>query len=228
MVQPFPAHKLGPYLEQIALTQPLVQRITFCPNDWNTLPLQPALSQLQNSTEIIANGYITRGDVTKVGNLAVSERLGWDAFFVSVMIWGFGTVGYGRWRTEQMMATQDFNNIFNNIRTNILLGAIAQAYGAPRINRCGPPFLTKILYFLGKVFCTTNPLPLILDSRVVASLTKCNGNGFAATNYYRTNASGRYLQGYIDYCNDLHSWSQEHNFRPDQLELFLFCPPVGF
>jgi hypothetical protein len=96
-----------------------------------------------------------------------------------------------------------------------------------RINRCGPPFFTKLFYFLGIVF-GSDPKPLILDSRVAESLLKCNGHGFIAEGYFRQKAAARFVCGYNDYVKDINSWSAANHFNPDQLEMFLFCPPVGF
>jgi hypothetical protein len=176
----FPAHKLKPYLPLIRGLTPASQTIPFCPNNWNTPLLRAHLNPLLASIPQLASGTITRQQVQAAGHLAVRGTLPWDGFFLAVMIWGYGTVGYGPWRTEKMFQTPNVANIFTNIRNHISNNQISAAYAVDavaRINRCGPPFFTKLFYFLGIGF-GSSPKPLILDKRVAESLVKCYGHGF--------------------------------------------------
>jgi hypothetical protein len=223
----FPAHKLHPYLPQIRGLVPALQTIRFCPNDWNARILAIHWNPLLIAMPQLVSGTITRQQVQQAGALAANGQLSWDSFFLAVMIWGYGTVGYGPWRTEQMFNTQNMAKIFANIRGGISQNRISVAYATAQIDYCGPPFFTKLFYFLGIIF-GSNPVPLILDSRVAKSLLKCNGHQFNASNYFRQNGASRCVLGYVDYVTDLNNWSAANNFNPDQLEMFLFCPPVGF
>ena len=227
MPQPFPAHKLQPYLEQIRQANPSQQAIAFYPNNWNIPILDTHFQTLLRTIPQLTSGCITRQWVEQIGNFASQNLIPWDGFFLAVMIWGYGTVGYGPWRTQQMFQTANFANIFASIRNQIQNNNVKEAYNLALIDRCGPPFFTKLFYFLGRVF-NSQPLPVILDSRVAASLLKCNGNDFNGVAYFKQKAATRFSLGYMEYVSDVNLWGQANNFSPDQLEIFLFSPPVDF
>jgi hypothetical protein len=227
MPQAFPSNKLQPYLGQIRIKVPASQAILFCANNWNTQTLSKNFQQLLKAIPALSNGCITRQDVVQIGLLANQGKISWDAFFLAVMIWGFGTVGYGPWRTQKMFQTANFQTIYSDIRTHIQHGNILKAYKSAKISYCGPPFFTKLFYFLGKVF-KSSPLPVILDSRVSGSLVKCNWNNFDGSIYFKNKGASRFGNGYLNYVTDVNQWSQANGFAVDQLEFFLFCPPIGF
>jgi hypothetical protein len=227
MPQAFPSYKLQPYLGQIRKQAPASQTILFCANNWNTQALSPYLRQLLLAIPALSNGCITRQDVVQIGLLANQGKISWDAFFLAVMIWGFGTVGYGPWRTQQMFQTANFKTIYSDIRTHIQNRNVSKAYESAKISYCGPPFFTKLFYFLGKVF-NSNPLPIILDSRVSASLVKCNRDDFDGSIYFKNKGASPFSNGYLNYITDVNQWSKLNGFAADQLELFLFCPPIEF
>lgn len=226
MSQPFP-NKLKPQLDYIRGMDPAKQAIPFCPNEWNRRTLQPHLRQLFNAIPKLKNGTVTRRQVQYAGNFAHDGRLHWNDFFVVVMIWGYGNDGYGPWRTEHMLQTRDFARIYRKIREHISNNKIEEAYNAPHIDYCGPAFLTKLLYFLGLIF-NSDPLPIILDSRVSKSLHKCNDEHFDGNRYFRQNGAARSAGRYVECVNDINQWGQANKFIPDQLEVFLFCPPLDF
>lgn len=227
MPLPFPSY-LAPHLANIKARTPATQSIAFCPSNWNSSALSTHWASLYKHAPHLAGGMISRTDVKNIGVLANKGVLLWDTFFFAVMIWGFGMTGYGPWRTEQMFKSKGFAKQFTDIRDAIAKGKIIEAYKAAKIDQCGPAFFTKVFYFLGLVFGRT-PLPLILDSRVCASLLKCTDPTFKpVATYFKPNASVRHPTGYDEFCNDLNSWATANGFLPDQLEIFLFCPPVGF
>lgn len=228
MPQNFPSHKLSIYISQIRASNPDVQTILFCPNKWNTTILAPHLASLLKMSPSLVNGSITRLQVAHIGKIAVNNNTiqDWNSFFLAVMIWGYGMTGYGPYRTGLMLSTKNFSKIYRTIRCMIQNNQIQKAYDQAKIDRCGPPFFTKLFYFLGLIYKIT-PMPLILDSRVSNSLSlkKC---GFANGIYFRQKAAARFGRGYYDYVQDMNYWSIQNHFRPDQLEFFLFCPPIAF
>lgn len=227
MSQPFPYQPLGPYLPEIRRLRPARQAIPFCPNHWNTPTLRPHLRPLLNAFPELTAGIVTRRQVHRAGVLAVNGQLPWNSFFLACMVWGYGTVGYGPYRTERMFLTPGRVAILTRIRNAVRRGDLPTAYREAHIDYCGPPFFTKFFYFLGLAF-ESRPRPLILDSRVSNSLSRCGGDRFDARVYFRQKGAARFPIGYCDYVADLNRWGRENNFEPDQLELFLFCPPVGF
>ena len=65
------------------------------------------------------------------------------------MLWGYGTVGYGPWRTQRMFATPDSGDMLQRAFGLIAENRIEEAYSGFRLDRCGPSFFTKFFYFAG-------------------------------------------------------------------------------
>lgn len=226
--------KLVPFLPHIRNLYPLNQTIQFNPNDWqdHAAILKELAAAYPNE---IGKNLTTRAVVMDAGDRANDGQLSWDAFFVAVMLFGFGKTGYGSWRTTQMLKTPDFNGVFSKIRQHLKAGKIKDAYNAAVIDECGPAFFTKLFYFLGWTF-KMQPFPLILDARVAGNLVKCNDSNFNSRNYfnYSLNKKGKVVprwsaNGYVEYCNDLDAWTTQHDCHTaDKIEMFLFDPPSGF
>jgi hypothetical protein len=163
----------------------------------------------------------------------------WDGLrelFISIMMWGFGTTGYGAYRTQRMVQDRNFQNTIESSYRNIDSGNILQAYNSFSLDKCGPAFFTKFFYFVGKGSRT--PVPLILDSVVAISIEeRCglNINHYAKVSRYPDNPRNarkgivgkisavlHYAQGYMNYLNDMDAWARDLEVTPDQIELFLF------
>ena len=147
--------------------------------------------------------------------------------FIASMIWGFGTVGYGAYRTAKMFTTPDIDSILLKVFGYVQSEDLESAYQSLRISWCGPAFFTKFLYFAG-LGGNLSMMPLILDSLVANGLENiCDQSqvAFLKVNRYdngKINFVLRDWEAYFQYLNLLHHWSHELSVRPDSLEYFLF------
>jgi len=160
---------------------------------------------------------IQREHVRNYGLEASKSLIAARRAFLATMVWGFGNVGYGRWRTERMMATANFENKIFKVAE--LLGAkrTLDAYQSlalkNRIVGLGPAFGTKYLYFARGRDAEQSP-PLILD-RLVAQ-------------WLRENISldlnpVPWSQGtYKTYLEEIHRWANELNVTAEKLECCIF------
>lgn len=177
---------------------------------------------------------LSRGDVLSIGHPDVNGNVRIRKLFLAAMIWGYGRIGYGPHRTHRMLQTVNVGEILRESFDAVAMGNFSQAYADLQINWCGPSFFTKFLYFAGRL-CNANPMPLILDSRVVSSFRlllddmgldsrdfaiSCIPNGLC---FPRRDADG-----YVAYVNTMNDWALQLGCLPDSLELFLFDPGHPF
>ena len=220
----------------ISVLQPGQQAIHYAVDNWNSYF---AGDTAFNNLSIRYPGKISRSDIFTMSN-KLRSLYSWNGlreFFISIMLWGFGTTGYGAYRTDKMVRDRNFQNTIEMAYTNINCGNILQAYNSFSLERCGPAFFTKYFYFVGKGSCNL-PMPLILDSVVARNLEeRCglNISRYAKVSRYPDNPKNarkgivgkiskvnHYAMGYINYLNDMEAWARLLEVAPDQIELFLF------
>ncbi len=137
--------------------------------------------------------------------------------FLGAMLWGYGTVGYGPWRTRRMLFTPDSGNMLKKTFDLIAENRIEDAYSGFRLDWCGPSFFTKFFYFSG-FGPGSRRYPLILDAVVrksLMSLADVDHSDFALTSRWDP-------RGYTRYIQVMHEWAQELNCEAHNIELFLF------
>lgn len=174
-------------------------------------------------------GTLSRGDLRILSTEAAADDGQIRRLFLAAMIWGFGSVGYGPYRTSQMLAIPAARQLLKTTAEHLAGGRLLEAYTTLRLPCCGPAFITKFFYAVG-LGRTITPQPLILDSRVAASLQRIIDDEELPLSYY-TKGAGTvvwYAQGYLRYVEALHAWSMELSCRADAIELFLFNPPPAF
>jgi len=138
--------------------------------------------------------------------------------FLGVMQWGYGTAGYGAWRTHQMISTSGSRQTLQVTFEFILDNEIELAYRKFNLDRCGPPFFTKFFYFAG--FGNKVPkYPLILDTRVYERLKDQIG---VDVDRFVKRSSWCWPEGYVRYVNTIHDWAAELGCEAHNIELFLF------
>lgn len=138
--------------------------------------------------------------------------------FLGTMIWGYGTTGYGAWRTKEMFSTSNFKDVIQRSFELILENNFIGAYEIFQIKRCGPPFFTKYFYFIG-YGCGLSKYPLILDTNVYNALKdKIQIN----ISWYVKKSTWWYPMGYIRYVNAMHQWADELECEAHNIEYFLF------
>jgi len=118
------------------------------------------------------------------------------ALWVATMMWGSGTTnGRGPWRTSQGLRFVHLHESLQTTRQLVVGGELDSAFamlsrGHLKIPGCGPAFFTKWLWAASLTETEPPIRPLILDTRVKASIKNATG----PTNWV-TGADG-----YLSYC----------------------------
>lgn len=141
--------------------------------------------------------------------------------FLASMAWGFGRVGYGRYRVRKIL---DENPM---IGSHLLSASRAMQEGSPlagyqalasahRVKHLGPVFGTKFLFFASR----RSARALILDDVVSGWLAeKCD---------VRRNATRWSTKTYSGYLADMEHWAAACNVDPQTLEMVIFMNQVGW
>lgn len=164
---------------------------------------------------------VSRGNLQELSREAHEDSAQARKLFLAAMLWGYGTSGYGAWRTRKMTASleQDAEllaDTFANIRLGGLLAA-HQDFGFQRkLERCGEAFFTKFFYAIA-LGTEIRPMALVLDSRVRYSLNELARIGEL-----------KYSGDYLEYIQLMDGWARELNCRADAIEMSLFQPPPEF
>ncbi|MCQ3928892.1 MAG: hypothetical protein DPW16_00405 [Chloroflexi bacterium] len=169
---------------------------------------------------------VSRGQIAQlvtnvaIGNLEFSRL---RKTFLVAMMWGYGTVGYGPYRTQIMLNSLNVETILTDTYSLLKSGKVVEAYDQFHVDRCGPAFFTKFFYFVG-LGLKLKPLPLILDSVVARSLSHPDmiGEDIKELASITNGSVGRYAEGYQKYLTLVERWAKELECRPDAIEYFLF------
>ncbi len=199
------------YQETIRAINPEEQIIEYHKHHWRRW------FEADDDLEYIIANYpeqLSRGEISRIARTACHEKsdLWIRRLFLAAMIWGFGIVGYGAWRTSKMLKKSDSLNVLRNTVDFINRGDVVAAYNMLSLPYCGPTFRSKYLYFVGIGF-QLKPLPVVLDSIVIERLETLLGTGSKDWSNAR---------GYLRYIQLINVWAKELGCRPDCIELFLF------
>lgn len=149
-------------------------------------------------------------------------------FFILVMMWGYGNVGTGPWRVGQMIGSPGFPKLLCRVSEECFHGLFLKAYDTllANINRLGPAFASKYLYF----FCRNvraQVKPLIFDSVVVKTMRTFGWPPSCMDCIANGNTPRRQPYAYGQYLVLLHHWAHVLGCRPDQIEYFLWRRGMG-
>jgi hypothetical protein len=222
----------------ISRLKPEQQAIPYIVHNWNKYFAEDTAFRTLSR---FYQDQITRKNIFDMGN-DLRLNYSWNdlrKFFISIMVWGFGTTGYGAYRTYEMVNDKRFKSTVENCYQHIMNGDIERAYNAFWLNKCRSAFYTKFFYFTGRGN-VNSPIPLILDSVVARYIEeKCNLDigVYANVNRHTKNPKAktykpeiagkissvnRNAAGYIKYLNDMTQWANHLRVTPDQIELFFF------
>lgn len=145
--------------------------------------------------------------------------------FFAAMIWGYGTVGTGAWRTDKMLATLESEAKIESAFELVRQGRVADAYRALNLYWCGPSYISKFLYACG--LCSgAMPLPVILDSVVAGTLSALlEKHGHDHREFFKLGKDGMpqyFPEGYERYVLMLNDWARQLHVQADEIELYLF------
>lgn len=139
--------------------------------------------------------------------------------FLAVMAWGFGSLGYGQYRTTAILTgTPDASVKLQAVAHTLAQEGADGAYrrmarpGDCKLRRLGPAFGTKFLYFCQPTGQAVTAL--ILDQFVATWLARhtplvVNPVPWAPATYRR-------------YLTHMHDWAASTGCRPDDLEYWMF------
>jgi hypothetical protein len=218
-------------LPQLAMIKPESQSIRYDASIWKR--------HLGNDPDLVALAgrfptQLSRADLATLATEAYSDAGLQRRLFLATMIWGYGTVGYGSWRTARMLGDARLPVVLGRAFAAVAKGDLLTSYDCMTIQRCGPAFITKFLYALGlgvaaqRMIAETPLLPLVLDSRVTKSLGLLDKDGdIVLSDYVILGRSGSVSysgRGWLRYVRTMDSWAREIGCRADALEMLLFDP----
>lgn len=160
---------------------------------------------------------ISRDDVRRLAvDAAVHDHHALEAFVAS-MVWGYGNVGYGRWRTRRVLVTnphaaEALRYAAHLQTTSGAVESYRSLANAGRLKHLGPAFGTKFLHFVPQS-PDANPA-LILDAIVAAAIAAVSGIRISPV-VWRTSTYERYLSLIV-------GWSEALSVEPAEVEMLLF------
>ena len=207
----------------------LNQRLALKVSDWfaSGCPAQESFdwSRARNNwrrdiTEhsIFIDALPDRLDRKYVRRLCESELNSSSEKFVTAMIWGYGDLGYGSYRTRKMFSTPDFVEKVERSHSLARDGLVLEAYeylARNKIEQLGPAFGTKWLSFSSP---RNNPSP-IYDSFIAKWIKKFGGKDFEDFSMSSETWSVRTFSTYMEW---MRSHSSELGIKLDDLELVMF------
>lgn len=206
------------------LPDPDSHRVSYRVDAWRRL------FAIDADLEALAARYpnaLTRADVAGIAQSALQGAAPIRRAFLASMIWGYGTVGYGAFRTARMLRTPQALEQLDRAARSTTAGQLGEAIEHMDLHGCGLAFVSKFVYFIG-LSSHQRPLPVILDARVEATLTALDVD---LTQLAR--AQGRHARApwslatrrYLTYVNLVDDWARQLGCRPDQIEMLLFNGP---
>lgn len=170
---------------------------------------------------------LSRGDVGRLATEALAGTGTWRGAFMAAMMWGYGTVGYGAYRTKLMLGTPNAESTIGRAANLVTTGQLGAAYESLKVRMCGSAFFTKFFYFVGLGAASSRPLPVVLDSVVANSLERL---GVDVSHFVtatrggdgRMTALGRDAAGYLRYVETMDAWAKAIHCHADQIEMWLF------
>lgn len=158
-----------------------------------------------------------REQVRSFARSAASSSSDATVAFLAVMCWGFGSVGYGPYRTRRVLDHPDAPEILLKVAQKLRQDGAARAYDYlatdGRLKGLGPAFGSKYLYFCPQSI--SEPPALILDAVVSRSIKK-HGDGLLFRSVIWD------TRVYSDYLKTMTLWSEVLGVPPGQLEECLF------
>jgi hypothetical protein len=139
--------------------------------------------------------------------------------FLVVMAWGFGTIGYGPWRTSRMLdpavnptATERLSEVAVELKADGSLAAYRRLARQSRLKWLGPAFGTKFLYFCPQA--KNGRRALILDRLVAGWLDRHAG--------VTLNPAWWTVSTYDRYLDVMHEWGDRLGLPPGTIEERIF------
>ena len=152
-----------------------------------------------------------RSAVAEYGKSAARSPQDAERAFVVAMVWGFGTVGYGPWRTRRILDStsnplERLHDAARALQSDGPLAAYEEMSSRSRLRWLGPAFGTKYLYFCSASRPTDGAI--VLD-RLVADWLESNTGLSIDPVPWSVPIYGRYLEHLTHWSKDLGASSAE-------------------
>lgn len=189
-------------------------RVQFNPEAWRT-----TFVDHEEALTLLAHHAHTEGGITRA---YIHQRAYTDPFelFLISMVWGYGKVGYGPRRINDILnqvgAAEKIHAIVEATRNDGPAAGWNALLNTHRISGLDMSFGTKLLYFAG--YTTDHrPRPLILDNVVRTALQNAAPGTVPATGLVHRDDYLRFLQLAEEWAAD-----PQWNTEPDVIEYALF------
>lgn len=178
-------------------------------------------SKLKNQVKHLENKPINRNEVFEYYNSYFSgETKDASLPFLVTMLWGFGSNGYGAYRTNKYLVSEENVQIINHSFEEMKLHNTSKAYELlMQIKGLNISYVSKVLYFATKALGIEN-YTLIFDIRVARALVEIEA-GKEISSILNITPSDKY-EDYVKYNNLIHRVAKELQTEADSLEMFLF------
>ena len=139
--------------------------------------------------------------------------------FVMTMIWGFADTGYGTYRTNRYIGSEENRNLLKSAFQALKEGAQDVAFKElMKIKGLNISYVSKVLYF-GTRARGIKEYALIFDIRVSRALVKVLDEDIAGL--LELSPSNKY-KDFENYNKLLHQWAKDLEVEAENIEMFLF------
>lgn len=160
---------------------------------------------------------VGRPDITAVFAEMKDEESAVDAF-VAAMVWGFGPIGYGAWRTQRILQANPKagERLLAISATTARQGGAAgfEDMASAPLKHLGVAFGTKFLFFAAEAAPESVAAP-VLDRVIRTWLAENLGCRLDISSWRRP-------EDYRLYCDKLQGWAESRGMTPGQVEEAIF------
>lgn len=198
---------------QIESLNPLEDsKFLYNPSRWSQLNVEA--KQLVTQYE---EKYISRNEIIRAFKSYYDGRVSFLYPFTLTMIWGFADTGYGTFRTNLYLSSEENKTAIQNAFDTLDL---KEAYRLlMQVKGLNVSYASKLLYFANKAR-GVKEYALIFDIRVARALVKLM-DPFGIAEVLNIMPSGKFTD-YKRYISFMHERAYEMEVEAEKIELFLF------
>ncbi len=205
---------LIPHIDEIKELNPPKQSSKYSPHTWRLL---------NEKHKLFLKGFIensiTREDIISSYKDYYKGKTDFVQPFLLTMLWGFGTNGYGAYRTNGYLSEENIPLVQKALE-DLKHGNVEMAYiNLMKINGLSISYVSKVLYF-GTRALGIKEYSLIFDIRVARALVRIEA-GKEIENILNITPSDKY-QDYVSYNKLIHKWAMDLNLDAEAVEMYLF------
>jgi hypothetical protein len=207
---------ISKYKKKIQELNPLEDsKFKYDSNKWSKLNIDE--KELVVSYE---NKEITRKEVINAFDEYFQGKKEYLYPFTMTMIWGFADTGYGTYRTNKFLSSNQNKTNIRDAFKAIAEGNSNDAYHLlMKVNGLNVSYVSKLLYF-GTRARKQDDYALIFDIRVARSLVRIfDKDGISGL--LNISPSSKYTD-YENFNKLIHRWAKELKVEAENIEMFLF------